>query len=287
MPALKARIGGEWVDVGGAGGPEEVFVGDAEPALTYDLWVDTDEPVAMTDDLRWNAAWGMIAFAHTSAVGTQTISTIALVDVTGLSVTWTPVVGRRYRTTVTLLARKITATGDISVVVADAANTNLGGSVMTLGINGYGPTTLQIVDVPATAAPLTRKVQVHPGSASAVITPVTGYYSMIVVEDIGPASAFVPAPDPTPAWTNVTFTGTWVNFGGLTQATQYRKIGDQVYVRGFVKSGTIGTSAFTLPVGYRPPALVRFPISGGLGTGAGLPNVGVSADGTCVIADCA
>lgn len=56
------------------------------------------------------------------------------------------------------------------------------------------------------------------------------------------------------AWTAVTFTGTWVNYGAPYQVCQYRKTGDVVEVRGLIKSGTTGTSAFTLPAGFRPPA---------------------------------
>lgn len=54
------------------------------------------------------------------------------------------------------------------------------------------------------------------------------------------------------AWTAVTFQNGWSNFGGGYQAAQYRKIGDVVQVRGLIKSGTVGSAAFTLPAGFRP-----------------------------------
>ena len=61
------------------------------------------------------------------------------------------------------------------------------------------------------------------------------------------------------AWISVSggvgFQNSWVNFGAAEQTAQYRKIGDLVYLRGTVKSGTTGV-IFTLPVGYRPPAAV-------------------------------
>ena len=57
------------------------------------------------------------------------------------------------------------------------------------------------------------------------------------------------------AWTNVTFQNSWANMGGY-QAVQYRKVGDMVQMRGMMGSGTMGQTAFTLPVGFRPPALV-------------------------------
>lgn len=54
------------------------------------------------------------------------------------------------------------------------------------------------------------------------------------------------------AWTAVSFSGTWVNFDA-SHPCQYRLEGDVVRVRGWAKSGTVGTSIFTLPSGYRPP----------------------------------
>lgn len=56
------------------------------------------------------------------------------------------------------------------------------------------------------------------------------------------------------AWTNPVYTNGWA---GLTssgiQPAQYRKIGDIVYIRGNIYGGSLGVSAFTLPVGFRPP----------------------------------
>lgn len=60
------------------------------------------------------------------------------------------------------------------------------------------------------------------------------------------------------AWTGVTFANAWVDFGASHQAVQYRKVGDIVQVRGLMKSGTIAATAFTLPSGFRPPALLYF-----------------------------
>ena len=53
----------------------------------------------------------------------------------------------------------------------------------------------------------------------------------------------------TTAWTGVTFTGAWVNFGA-TSVVEYRKVGDVVTIRGLCKSGS--GDIFTLPVGFRP-----------------------------------
>lgn len=70
----------------------------------------------------------------------------------------------------------------------------------------------------------------------------------------------------------------WVNFGGGAQVAQYRKVGDNVQVRGLIKSGATGTVAFTLPAGFRPPAQATFTCS----ADGGFSTVGVEADGDVV-----
>lgn len=55
------------------------------------------------------------------------------------------------------------------------------------------------------------------------------------------------------------FENNWVNFGGVYLPAGFRKVGDQVVLQGSVKNPALGnTSIFTLPVGYRPAADVRF-----------------------------
>lgn len=73
--------------------------------------------------------------------------------------------------------------------------------------------------------------------------------------------------DVSTGWANVTFQNGWVNFGGLYQTVQYKRIGRRVYVRGLMKAGTVGAVAFQLPAGYRPPATIMLapPTSTGAG----------------------
>lgn len=79
------------------------------------------------------------------------------------------------------------------------------------------------------------------------------------------------------AWTAVTFTNSWVDFGGTAQTCAYMKdtLGF-VHLKGLMKTGSIGAAAFTLPAGYRPLAYARFSTvsNGAFGT-ADLPNTGV------------
>lgn len=49
------------------------------------------------------------------------------------------------------------------------------------------------------------------------------------------------------------FTNSWVNFNALDNPASYwRDPFGIVHLRGLIKSGTLTTSAFTLPVGFRP-----------------------------------
>ncbi len=84
-------------------------------------------------------------------------------------------------------------------------------------------------------------------------------------------------------WTAVTFAGTWTNFGGTLGTAAYRKDAQgYVHLKGIIKSGTINTTAFTLPVGYRPVSDTRFAsVSDSafgvlivMSSGAVTPNVG-------------
>lgn len=55
-------------------------------------------------------------------------------------------------------------------------------------------------------------------------------------------------------WTAPTLDGSWVDYGGSWQVAQYRKVGDEVQLRGLIKSGNLGSAIFTLPSDFCPPA---------------------------------
>jgi hypothetical protein len=60
------------------------------------------------------------------------------------------------------------------------------------------------------------------------------------------------------AWSAPVYTNAWVDYLAGYRAGGYRLAGTQVYLRGIIKSGTIGSSAFTLPLGYRPGQDLQF-----------------------------
>ncbi len=83
-----------------------------------------------------------------------------------------------------------------------------------------------------------------------------------------------------PTWTAPTLGNGWVNFLSGVAPVAYRRVGDVVELRGAIRSGTLATTVFTLPVGFRPTAGNHlFAVVAGPG-GARLD---VSSDGTVVV----
>lgn len=89
------------------------------------------------------------------------------------------------------------------------------------------------------------------------------------------------------SWTNVTtFTNGWTNYGSGFTVARYTKIGDVVHLQGLIRSGTINTTAFTLPTGYRPTGTILLSVlSNESGFDATLGSVGrlaIQSDGQVI-----
>lgn len=74
--------------------------------------------------------------------------------------------------------------------------------------------------------------------------------------------------DPASAWTAVSYTNSWVDYGAPRLAVGYciDALG-VVRLRGTMASGVVGSAAFTLPGGYRPSATVGVLVLTDSGTG--------------------
>lgn len=238
--------------------PSTIVVEDVGP-------VGGTNVVPQEADLRWFSAWGIIAKG--SFVGTS----VSLPQAGNGTVVTNPlsvptIVGRRYR--VYFVSRAIgTATSSAPGYVK--IDLRIGGGIIAANapLAYQPPTTVYdtvgyewLIDGDGT----TKVFDVVLTSSWAA----TAYFDVglgsFYVEDVGPVtgSAIIPQVAVTP-WTNVTFLNGWSNFGGQYQTCQYRKVGDEVKVRGLCK-GTLGAPPiFNLPVGFRPPASLQWATQSG------------------------
>ena len=81
----------------------------------------------------------------------------------------------------------------------------------------------------------------------------------------------------TPTWTNVSsFSNSWVNYDTSAVARYSKDPWGFVRLEGRIKSGTVTSAAFTLPVGYRPTAQRGFAVD----SNAAYGRVLIGTDGT-------
>lgn len=191
-----------WIDqTGGSGGAgtDDVWIGPTDPIATVptiDLWYDTDA-VAPMDDLRWYTAWGMVAYS--AATTDQAAIGATESDLAGLSVTFTPVAGRRYRTTVSWLALLGTS-GATNLVgtLTNEANVTLQQRNLSFPANAYFHMYLDLVESGLPAVSTTRKARAVTGAGTISPTAHATRPNFIVVEDVGPvtgATVVAPIPD--------------------------------------------------------------------------------------------
>lgn len=87
----------------------------------------------------------------------------------------------------------------------------------------------------------------------------------------------------SPLVTALPLNAPWANYGGgFAGAAYYRSVEGIVWLRGLVKTGTIGSTIATLPVGYRPAGKRMFQV-GGAGTGDASCRVDVMDDGSIIM----
>ena len=269
---LKVRVGTDWVEVPagvpGPAGPEgpagpQGEAGPPGPQGETGPQGPQGEPGATS----WNSAWGVVAYTGVNQTtvpgnGTQTRVTNDL--------PYTLMTGRRYRIEFYSRAVGRTDTGMQPMVYTvqlwdGGTNTAWIDSWDGAPANFANAHVITIVNGDNVARNFHARVAVGPGTVNAgqaleVYGGTNGYLS---IEDIGPVAGSVPIPDPTPAWANVTFQSGWSNYGSGWQTAQYRKVGDEVQVRGLVQGGVIEQPIFTLPPGLRPPAALQFAVDNG------------------------
>lgn len=80
------------------------------------------------------------------------------------------------------------------------------------------------------------------------------------------------------SWTAPSYANSWVDHGD--GPVGYRKIGTRVFLRGTMRNGTVGATAFTLAAGYRPTGFLRLLVNSN-GTAQELQ---IATSGTVVLA---
>lgn len=85
---------------------------------------------------------------------------------------------------------------------------------------------------------------------------VVGWITTAMIDDNAITAAKIETQE---AWQAVTYQNSWVTYDvTYPPAGYYKDSLGVVHLRGMVKSGTINTSIFTLPVGYRPAFRLLF-----------------------------
>lgn len=85
------------------------------------------------------------------------------------------------------------------------------------------------------------------------------------------------------SWTSAVLGNSWVNTGGLYYNAEYKLDANGfVHLRGVIKSGMVGSTAFTLPVGCRPSKKVPIPTISYNGSTYIIARVDISNTGTVV-----
>jgi len=227
---LKAKVGANWVPILGSG-------------------------VDAANTARWNTSWGIVVMGSFPA-GQMTFPPSTAGDLTS-PMNLTTVVGRRYR--IAAVWRAISTAGVTSGSLAFSDNGSIvPGDPWHWNSGNYDSQYAHWIFNGDGAAHV-FKIR-NGGNNSAQITYYGDSGSFCYIEDMGPIATTTIAPPVTsyPAWTPVTYQNGWVTFtGAAEQPCQYRKIGDIVYLRGTMSTGTVPAIAFTLPVGFRPPFNLR------------------------------
>jgi hypothetical protein len=196
------------------------------------------------------------------AVGDTTNNLVTLTTSPGIAlstvISFTPQVGRRYK--VKYQVRAINCSDNASGYV----NLAIDGTVAPLVDSWFSGTTTyngRVFDWVFVGDGVTHTYQLFGVRQNGTIdfhNQSSAGNCYFFIEDIGPTTSppLPVTPTPTP-WIKVTaFQNGWVNYDASGTAwahAAYRKVGDEVAIRGLVASGPAGSAVFTLPAGYRPP----------------------------------
>lgn len=128
--------------------------------------------------------WGVMGYVLGGTSDQTGISAVA--DVTGLSVTFTAVSTRLYRTTVYLAISQQTSGGTVAVIIADGASTQVNRTDLTLATNDAAAVAFAHLETGASGS-ITRKVRVSTSAGTMTVRGAAALRAYILVEDLGAA----------------------------------------------------------------------------------------------------
>lgn len=203
------------------------------------------------------------AAAPTSTLGYAEVtanqtSITAEVDLAGLSVTATVAAGRRIRV---LGSAYFTNTGtsgyDILKVYEDGVQKSE--RAQPADPDAHAVECIAILSPSAGTHTWKLRAQATGGTATSYGNAL--YPAYILVEDITgvgvPGHTHSQLDDLTDTgWLIPTLLNNWTNYGSGWTGARYRRKNGIVYMQGLIAAGTSGSSAFTLPVGFRPDTIL-------------------------------
>lgn len=119
-----------------------------------------------------------------------------------------------------------------------------------------------------------------PASLKAVLEPIKDIVERLEGTKGDKAERAVKQGDMAESWQTPQLLNGWLRYDEtVEQPGFYRDAASRVFLRGVVKSGTVATTIFTLPSGYRPGKAQMFAVI----TSTGVGRMDVKSDGTVVL----
>jgi hypothetical protein len=131
----------------------------------------------------WNTAWGLITSA---TITTDHNGISAVTDITGLSVTWNAMAGRKYKLTAYMLVIQNTSAGFVDIRLADSSNVVVGQSTFNQAASAYA-THSPIAILSGLSGSVTYKARAATTAGTINIDVSSTFPGLLLVEDIGPA----------------------------------------------------------------------------------------------------
>lgn len=148
----------------------------------------TDLRVRAYTNGHWNTAWGEVAYA--GATSNQTFTGTAEVGITGCSVTWDAIAGRKYEVVCAVGVIEPGAAGIIASFIKKESGADVYAQAYSYsaGAGYFQSLYMNCRVIPSSSGPVTRRATIiNTGGGTNTITSSSGAPTFISVKDIGPS----------------------------------------------------------------------------------------------------